>query len=569
MMKKMKLKKKMKKSNLKILLVLPRYTFSNKAEYTYSYPLGIAYISSVLKNANYDVSCLNLNHYDGLTSELMKAELDKQKYDLVATGHMGLGYIMVEGVLEAARAHASKPKTILGGSIITSEPKIIFEALKPDFGVIGEGEVTILDLIKCIENKKDLKKVDGIMFRDNNGEIVITHPRKPIKNLDTIPFPDFEGFELEKRFDHLYSCFDYSDNIHDYPRNYLILASRGCPFHCTFCYHTLGEQYRERSIKNVIKELKWAVDKYKINSFFLNDDLFSYKKERIYEFCKEIKKLSEYAGYKIVWACQLSVLHVDREILRTLKDAGCGVIGYGFESYSKEVLRSMKKPITPELIDKVIKMMMEEKIGIIGNFIFGDVAETKQTAQETLDYWKKNCKEQLLLAFIQPFPGSEIYNHCVRKGLIKDKVDFIKNQIPKQLTIRKAMNMTDKEFSELEKTVANLNATLTHTAIPTSIKKMENDRYEVLVKCPFCDEKVLYKNFYLTKRYLYRPYIFCRNCNMGYYVVSPLISLLRKLRLLWFFEGTYYELKRNMFRVTNYLTPAKKNPDLNPKEKDK
>ena len=82
----------------------------------------------------------------------------------------------------------------------------------------------------------------------------------------------------------------------------------------------------------------------------INDDLFSYKKERIYEFCREIKKLSEKAGEKINWNCQLSVLHIDREPLRTMKQAGCESITYGFESFSKDVLKSMKKPISPEQI---------------------------------------------------------------------------------------------------------------------------------------------------------------------------------------------------------------------------
>ena len=472
-----------------------------------------------------------------------------------------MGYTMVKSIFEAVREHPTKPKTILGGAIITSEPFVIFEALKPDFGVIAEGEVTIIELLKCIENKGDLNKIDGIIFKDNNGKVVITKPREQIENIDEIPFPDFSGFDFEKRFPYLFSCYDWACNFQDYPRIYPILASRGCMFHCTFCYHTLGDKYRERSIKNVMEELKLAVDKYKINSVFLNDDLFSFKRERVNEFCREMKKLSQYANYKITWACQLSVLHVDRELLRTMKEAGCDAIGYGFESYSPAVLKSMRKPITPELIDKTIKMMMEEKIAIVGNFIFGDVAETKETVKETLDYWKKNCKGQVLLAFIEPFPGSEIYNHCVRKGLIKDKIDFIENVLPQLLTLRKAMNMTDKmtdkEFLELEKTVAKLNFNLT-TAKPVHIKKSENGRYEVLAKCPFCHEETLYKNFYLTKRYLYRPYIYCRECKMGYYLISPIVGVLRKLNLLWLSEEFYYKSKRKIFLLTNHLTSSKK-----------
>jgi anaerobic magnesium-protoporphyrin IX monomethyl ester cyclase len=554
----LKLKKLMntdKKSNLKILLVLPRYSFSNTENYVYSYPLGLMYISSVLKKANYDVTCINLNHLNGTTQNLMKKELDRQKYDIVATGHMGIGYPMVESIINSAKEHHSKPKTILGGVIITSEPSVIFESLKPTFGVLGEGEVTILELLECIEYKKDPNKVNGIIFRDKNNKTIITPAQTPIKNLDELPFPDFGGFQMEKRFEHLYSAFDYSDTIHDYPRNYLILASRGCPFNCSFCYHSLGGQYRERSIKNVIEELKWAIDKYKINSFFLNDDLFSYKQERIEEFCKEIKKLSEYAGYKLVWSCQLSVSHVDRPLLRTLKDAGCNVVGYGFESYSKEILRSMKKPITPEKINKTIKLMMEEKMGIIGGFIFGDIAETKETAKETLDYWKENCKEQVLLAFIQPFPGSEIYNHCLRTGIIKNKLDFVKNQLPKQITFRTAINMTqmnDKDFAKLKKTIEYLNNNPTYKATPLSIKKEEKGKnYEVLTKCPFCKEKTLYKNFYLPKRYLYRPYIFCRKCNRGYHLLSPVVLTLKKLGILWFAEEFYYSTKRAIFKLKN------------------
>jgi len=535
----------MEKINLKILLIAPRYIFSNKAHYNYQFPLGIAYISAVLKKAKYDVSCLNLNHRDGLTSEIVNAELDRKKYDLVATGHVGLGYPILEKIFETVRAHPSKPKTILGGAIITSEPQLMFESLKPDFGVLGEGEETILELLKYLKNKKDVKKVKGIIFKNEDGKIIITPKRRPIKNLDKIPFPDFEGFEFEQRFKHAYSTMDYSGNFYDYPRIYPILASRGCPFHCTFCYHTLGVQYRERSIRNVMEEIEFAIEKYKINSILIYDDLFSYKKERIYEFCKKIKKLSEKSNQKIRWTCQLSVLNVNKALLRKMKDAGCEIISYGFESYSEDVLRSMKKPITPSQIDRAFKMTLEEKMGVQANFIFGDIAETKQTAKKTLDYWKENCKGQVTLTCVQPYPGSELYNHCLKKGIIKDKLDFIKNQMPKQHDFINMTNaMTDKDFSELIKTIAKLMASLTNAVEPLYVKSMDSGRYEVLSKCPFCNEKTLYKNFYLQRRHLYRSYIICRNCNMRYYIISPLFRILKKLNVIELFEKIYYGLIR-------------------------
>ena len=178
-------------NNLKILLIAPRYSFSTKAQYLYSFPLGLAYISAVLKKAKINVTCLNINHHNGSTSEIVKKELDKQNYDVVATGNLGIGYPMVEDIFKTVKKHPSNPKIILGGAIITSEPKVIFEALKPDFGVLGEGEETILELLDYIYKKKDFKKVKGIIYK-NNDKIIITSPRNPIKNLDDLPFPDFE-----------------------------------------------------------------------------------------------------------------------------------------------------------------------------------------------------------------------------------------------------------------------------------------------------------------------------------------------------------------------------------------
>ena len=87
-----------------------------------------------------------------------------------------------------------------------------------------------------------------------------------------------------------------------------------------------------------------------------------------------------------------------------------------------------KEKITPEKIDFAFKETLKSKIGIQGNFIFGDIAETKETAKETLNYWKKNAQAQISLGFVEPYPGSDIYFHCVKKGLIKDKIDFIQNK---------------------------------------------------------------------------------------------------------------------------------------------
>jgi radical SAM superfamily enzyme YgiQ (UPF0313 family) len=541
----------MKKNDLKILLIVPRYSFLTEALYSYNFPLGIAYISAVLKKANINVSCLNINHRNGSTREIVKLELDKKHYDIVATGHNAFGYPMVEDIFKAARKHESKPKLILGGPIITSEPQLMFESLKPDFGVLGEGEETILELVDCIGKKKDLKKVDGIMYKDKNQNIIKNPLRKPIKNIGDLPFPDIEGFEVEKKLSHQYANSEGITVLFDYPRQYPITASRGCPFQCTFCYHPEGEYYRERGIKNVIEELRFAVSKYKINFIQLYDDLFSSRKERVLEFCKEIKKLSKETNQKIKWFCQLSPAHLnnDIELLKTMKDAGCEVISWGFESYSPEILKSMRKPITPQQIDTAIKLTIEARINLQGNFIFGDIAETKETAQTTMDYYKENCKGQVLLTGVQPYPGSAIYKHCVEKGIIKDKLDFIKNKMPNRDFLNITNKMSDKEFLELINTISKLMAKHTKAVKSRYIKKTGENIYEISLKCPHCNKENIYKNFYIKSLHLYQEFILCRNCNRRFFVASPAFNILIKTNLTRTIAKIYHKLVKRENRI--------------------
>ncbi len=555
--------KKNTKENMKILLVIPRYNLSNKTNYQYNFPLGLGYISAVLKKAKYDVDCLNLNHLNGKTEELVFRQLNKKKYDIVCSGHTGIGYVVIEKILKAAKNHPSKPKTIVGGALITSEPELMLKSLHPDFVVVGEGETTIIELLKCLEKKRNLSKINGIGYIKNkkpfftkpkNKKPFFTKPRELIMDLDSLPLPDFEGFGYEEKLkNQSNSYFLYGE--FDYPRSYPILASRGCAFQCTFCYHSIGRKYRERQIDSVIKELEIAIKKYKINAIEIYDDLFSVNKERVYEFCKKIKKLIKNTPWKIKWTCQLVVAGVDKKLLKTLKDAGCTVVGFGFESYSEKVLKSMKKPITPQQIDNVIKLSREVGIGIQGNFIFGDVAETKETAYKTLNYWKKITKgigyipldSSIRIGFIQPYPGSAIYHHCIKKGIIKDKLSFIKNKIAHTNWINMTDKMTDNEILKLKKDIVDARRKYARYVIPLKIKKTNKDRYRVKVKCPFCHEKIQYENCLIKNKFRYQFMLPCRKCGMQFWITSFLYKI----------EVYHYEkldfLRRNYLLIRDNL----------------
>lgn len=505
------------RQNTKALLVVPKYNFAKEIFHQYTFPVGMAYVSAALKRAGYQVDCLNLNQNFGEDSKLVKEALNKKKYDFVLTGGNDLVYRTVKRIISTIKSHSTKPISILAGPILTHEPELMTKDMEPDLAIIGEGELTTIQLLDCLIQKEDINKVPGVIY-SKNGSIIITEKPKAIKNLEEIPFPDFESFGFEEHLKHQHSNDYFFHNPHDYPKSYPLLGSRGCAFNCTFCWHP--ENYRTRSVDHIMKEIGEVVKKYKINNLQILDDCFSIKEERVYEFCKKIKELSKEIGYKITWTCQLLVHTVDRQILNTMKDAGCESISYGFESMSPVVLKSMMKPITPEQLDNALHATLDAKIAIKAHLILGDTAETLETAQETLDYWINNCQGQIGLGYVQPYPGSVIYQRCVEKGIIKDRLDYIKNGMDPQNSINMTDNISNKDFKRLRKKVLSAYSKYNKFVTPTSMIKTGYDIYELKIKCPFCKHHNTYKNFWAKNKNSFGFNTTCRNCYKCFFAVS-------------------------------------------------
>jgi radical SAM superfamily enzyme YgiQ (UPF0313 family) len=258
------------------------------------------------------------------------------------------------------------------------------------------------------------------------------------------------------------------------------------------------------------------------------DDCFAIDKKRLEEFCKRISQLRKEISWDLKWTPQLTVREVTPELLKMMKDAGCDAISYGFESFSLDVLKSMRKPITPEQIDYALKETLKAGIAVQANFIFGDIAETSQTAKITLDYWKDNAKGQIFLDFVRPYPGSIIYKHCLEKGLIKDELEFFKD-LSLTLSPVDLVNMTDKmsprEFKKLIKDLGDTMSKYSKIIKPISIKREKDHFYKINVKCPFCKKNIEYKNCLISNRFSYIFNIVCRNCHMRFFVANGLRKL--------------------------------------------
>jgi anaerobic magnesium-protoporphyrin IX monomethyl ester cyclase len=484
---------------------------STEKNLRYMFPLGLPSLSAILKREGHDVTCLNLNHYEGTTQYLVHKEMFLAGFDVAFVGGLSLYYPHIRDLIESVRIASPKTKVVCGGGIITAQPNVMMRLLKPDYGISGEGELSATKLVKYLE--------DGFVPVDLN-KIVTSDP---IMDLDSLPIPDYESFNFQEYVDNVkqtdYFAFDVVDN----PRVYPLVASRSCIFNCTFCFHPLGKKYRQRSIDSIMNELYINVQRYNINIVTIYDELFSNDPWRTKDFCRRFKKLSDTLDHKLWFVCNIRVNTVNDETLQIMKDSGACTVSYGLESYSQDVLSSMKKHITPDQIYNAAVLTRKHHLGFQGNFIFGDPAETLETAKETLDFVHR--KRNLLgtavaLDFVVPFQGSELYQKCLLKGTIPSEMDLI----------------TEREATGYPKSPINMT-----TLSPVDFEKLQDmvflekmddpyviDSYLGVLICPSCGDYIGFQPDIPA----FRPLnVGCRSCHYRFNVVRswyPFIKVVLK-----------------------------------------
>ena len=496
------------KKLLKHLLVMPRL-IQNIGD-GYSFPLGIAYISASMKKAGHDVTTLNLNHFAGDASKIITDIIREKNIDVVATGGLSFQYGTVRQVVEAAKKACEKVVTIVGGGIITGDPEPAMEALQyADYGVIGEGETTINELCEAIENRRELSDVNGIIYKTGNS-FVRNKPRVEIKDIDFLPFPDYEGFEIEK---YLQSAPPGISGL-NVGKTVFMLASRSCPYNCTFCFHSAGKKYRQRSLNNFFDELDHMVAKYDIEFVCMADELFARDIKRVKEFCDRIRK------YNINWWAQFRVDDITPEIIAIIKEGGCRVMSFGLESADNRILKSMRKGTTVEQIERTLKLVYDAGISFEGAFIFGDIAETYETASNTLKWWREHSEYRITLNLITVYPGTYLYKYACEKGIITDRVKFLKLGCP-QVNVSK---LSDSEMTELLGNFMEAPIAATKVVASPEITKIDyaSGRLGMSGKCIVCGKVNEWDNIKLFTM----NFIPCAKCGQKYNV--PLFPELRK-----------------------------------------
>uniref|UniRef100_A0A6M3IIJ8 Putative radical SAM superfamily protein n=1 Tax=viral metagenome TaxID=1070528 RepID=A0A6M3IIJ8_9ZZZZ len=379
---------------MKILLIC-----YDNSSYIPHFPLGIAYIASVLRKEGHEVLIYNqdVHHY---SEEHLTRLLDNVHFDVVGIGSVA-GYYPYRKILKISEAvnkskNRNNFKYIIGGHMVSASPEYFLDKTKANSIVVGEGEESIL---KALSN-------DGIISSEQ------------IKDLDKIPSPAYDLFPM------WYYRLQRMPNIDSTDFCMSIVSGRGCSFNCSFCYR-LTKGIRLRSIENIIEEIKLLKKDYRINYIDFADDLTVASKQRAVELSEALLSLN------IKWRCEGRLNYVDKEVLETMKRSGCVFINYGIEALDDKVLANMNKALTVSQIIKGVETTLEVGISPGLNIIFGNIGDTKETLEEGVNFLLKydDCSQIRTIRPVQPYPGSELFQTALDRKLVEGVEDFYENKL--------------------------------------------------------------------------------------------------------------------------------------------
>ncbi|TBR15799.1 radical SAM protein [bacterium] len=359
-------------------------------------PLGIGYLAAVAEKSGHTCNVFDLKTTPWISG---KQILDLSA-DLVLISALTIQYSAVKAVIGELRG---KVPLVIGGP----HASIFKEALLND-GVdivaVGEGEETLISLLRNFPGR--LESVPGIIFK-KNGNYINTGEPTVVNNLDTLPFPAWHDFNLDMYHNYYYGrrCFP-------------VISSRGCPYKCVYCFKGVsGDKIRTRSAESIFDEIIFLKGKYNIGAVQFQDDLFTINRARVESFCNLLLDNKT----DIFWRCLARVDQVDRELLLLMKEAGCKSLAFGIESGNQEMLERIGKKITLKQVAKAIELCNE--IGIVskGYYIIGLPGETAKTAQDTINFARKNRTTQLQFTLPLPYPGTELWDIGKKMGLPVEK----------------------------------------------------------------------------------------------------------------------------------------------------
>jgi len=369
-------------------------------------PIGLGYIAGILRAHGHQVDILDCairkESYPAIVSQVKKINPE-------VIGITALSPYFLEMRSLSRHLQLLKIPIILGGIHASALPELSMRECGANIVVVGEGELTTLELMDKWQDNEARKKIKGIAYLEKN-QFKLNLPREPILNLDELPFPAWNLINPLK-----YPSIPHGHMIKR-PPVAPILTTRGCPYSCSYCSSTQfwGHKFRRRSAQNVGDEIEFLVQKFKIREIHIWDDNFTLQKKHVVEFCQEIfrRKLD------LTFACPNGVRidSLNRDILKLMRQTGFYALTFAIESGSQKILNNANKKLDLKKIPKIAKIAKELGYILPSFFIFGLPGATYKTERMTIQLAKSLPLDSVGFFLASPLPGSKLCDEWIEKN---------------------------------------------------------------------------------------------------------------------------------------------------------
>lgn len=396
---------------MKVMLVNPSYISHEYSGWRravgVSPPVGLAYIGAVLEKNGCEVTILDANA-EGLSIQDTVKKVVNSSSEVIGITSMTTMMPLIYEISKDIKKESSK-MIVVGGPHVTFMPEqTLKECRYIDVIVRGEGEITMLELVKNITN---LAKVKGITYRTDNGTIITNPIRDLIEKLEEIPYPARHLLPID-----LYNpspVFDIGFSGREYAT---MMTSRGCPFKCTYCSSTrFWGALRLRSPEDVVAEIEYLVEKSGTRQIKFLDDTLTVSKPRIEKICDLMieKELD------VKWNCYSHVNVITENIAKKIKASGCYGIFFGIESGNQDILNRANKKQTLDQARTAVRNAKKCGLTTAASFMIGLSGDNYKTVNQTIDFAIELSPDITMFCMTTPFPGTELYDEALEKGWIK------------------------------------------------------------------------------------------------------------------------------------------------------
>ena len=380
-------------------------------------PLGTIYAASVMREAGYNVALFDTALID--SPEKIIPVIEREKPDYLVIYDDGFNYLtkmcltnMREAAFKMAEIANQKGIKVIASSSDAADHFEKYIEHGVDFTIIGEGEITLKELITSIEKgENDFKKIDGLAFKEN-AEVIRTSPRQIVKELDSFPMPAWDLVDISS-----YKKI-WMENHGYFSLN--IATTRGCPFKCNWCAKPIyGNRYNSRSPLKVAEEIEFLINSFNIHHFWMCDDIFGLKPGWVQEFRDVVKA----KGLKFKYKIQSRVdLLLQEDTIAALADSGAETVWVGAESGSQKVLDAMDKGTTVNQIYEATRLLKKNRIRPAFFLQFGYLGEEKNDIEKTISMVLDLMPEEIGISVSYPLPGTKFYEKV--KEQLKEKTNW-------------------------------------------------------------------------------------------------------------------------------------------------